>query len=142
MVESYKQMFNENPPSKANSPLDSNDHPEVNTSKFLDEDSIQQYQSLIGSMQWAISIGRFDIAVHVMSMSSFRTSPWRGHLNRAKCMVSYLYKFRLARYEYLPTSLIIQILRGLNMIRPSLSMVTYQRLSPRILPLLLEASSH
>jgi hypothetical protein len=28
------------------------------------------------------------------------------------------------------------------MIRPSLSMVTYQRLSPRILPLLLEASSH
>jgi hypothetical protein len=57
-------------------------------------------------------------------------------------MVSYLYKFRLARYEYLPTSLIIQMLRGLNMIGPSLSMVTYQRLSPRILPLLLEASSH
>jgi hypothetical protein len=73
MVESYKQMFNENPPSKANSPLDSNDHPEVDTSEFLDEDGIQQYQSLIGSMQWAISIGHFNIAVHVMSMSSFRT---------------------------------------------------------------------
>jgi hypothetical protein len=42
MVESYKQMFNEKPPSKANSPLDSNDHPEVDTSKFLDEDGIQQ----------------------------------------------------------------------------------------------------
>jgi hypothetical protein len=81
MVESYKQMLNENPLSKANSPLDSNDHPEVNTSKFLDEDGIQQYQSLIGSMQWAISIGHFDIAVHVMSMSSFRTLPWRGHLD-------------------------------------------------------------
>jgi hypothetical protein len=50
-------MFNGNPPSKANSPLDSNDHPEVDASKFLDEDGIQQYQSLIGSMQWAISIG-------------------------------------------------------------------------------------
>jgi hypothetical protein len=37
VVESYKQMFNENPPSKANSPLDSNDHPEVDTSEFLDE---------------------------------------------------------------------------------------------------------
>ena len=97
MVESYKQMFNENPPSKANSPLDSNDHPEVDTSKFLDEDGIQQYQSLIGSMQWAISIGHFDIAVHVMSMSSFRTSPRRGHLDRAKCMVGYLSKFRLAK---------------------------------------------
>jgi hypothetical protein len=44
-------MFNQNAPSKANSPLDSNDHPEVDTSEFLDEDSIQQYQSLIGSMQ-------------------------------------------------------------------------------------------
>jgi hypothetical protein len=92
-----KQMFNENPPSKANSPLDSNDHPEVDTSKFLDEDGIQQYQSLIGSMQWAISIGRFDIAVHVMSMSSFRTSPRREHLNWAKRMVGYLSKFWLAK---------------------------------------------
>jgi hypothetical protein len=81
MVESYKRMFNENPLSKANSLLDSNDHPEVDTSEFLDEDGIQQYQSLIGSMQWAISIGRVDIAVHVMSMSSFRTSPQHGHLN-------------------------------------------------------------
>jgi hypothetical protein len=81
MVESYKQMFNENPLSKADSPLDSNDHPEVDTSEFLDKDGIQQYQFLIGSMQWAISIGRFDIAVHVMSMSSFRTSPGRGHLD-------------------------------------------------------------
>jgi hypothetical protein len=43
MVELYKQMFNENPPSKANSLLDSNDHPEVNACKFLDEDGIQQY---------------------------------------------------------------------------------------------------
>jgi hypothetical protein len=77
MFESYKQMLNENPLSKANSPLDSNDHPEVDTSEFLDEDGIQQYQSLIGSMQWAISIGHFDITVHdVMSTSSFRTLPW------------------------------------------------------------------
>jgi hypothetical protein len=89
-------MFNGNPPSKANSPLDSNDHPEVDASKFLDEDGIQQYQSLIGSMQWAISIGHFDIAVHVMSMSSFKTSPRHGHLDQAKCMVGYLSKFRLA----------------------------------------------
>jgi hypothetical protein len=45
MVESYKRMFNENPPLKANSQLeDSNDHPEVDTSEFLDEDGIQKYQ--------------------------------------------------------------------------------------------------
>jgi hypothetical protein len=44
------------------------------------EDDIQKYQSLIGAMQWAISIGHFDIAVHVMMMSSFRASPCHGHL--------------------------------------------------------------
>jgi hypothetical protein len=90
-------MFNENPLAKANSRLDSHDHLEVNTSEFLDEDGIQQYQSLIGSMQWAISIGHFDIAFHVMSMSSFRTSPRRGHLDQAKLMVGYLSKLRHAK---------------------------------------------
>jgi hypothetical protein len=60
--------------------LESNDHPEIDSSEFLDEEDIQKYQSLIGAMQWAISIGRFDIAVNVMTMSSFRASPRHGHL--------------------------------------------------------------
>jgi hypothetical protein len=59
--------------------LESSDHPEIDSSKFLGEDDIQKYQSLIGAMQWAISIGRFDIAVY-MTMSSFRASPHHGHL--------------------------------------------------------------
>jgi hypothetical protein len=57
--------------SRAKSPLDRKDHPETHTTKFLGEDSVQMYQSLIGSMQWAISIGCFHIAVHIMTMSSF-----------------------------------------------------------------------
>jgi hypothetical protein len=52
----------------------------IDSSEFLGEDDIQKYQSLIGAMQWAISIGCFDIAVHVMTMSSFRASPHHGHL--------------------------------------------------------------
>jgi hypothetical protein len=59
--------------------LESSDHPEIDSSKFLGEDDIQKYQSLIGAMQWAISIGHFDIAVY-MTMSSFRASPHHGHL--------------------------------------------------------------
>jgi hypothetical protein len=47
-------------------------------------------------MQWAISIGHFDIAVHAMMMSSFRASPRHGHLERVKCMVGYLSQFRFA----------------------------------------------
>jgi hypothetical protein len=75
MVDNYKQLFGESPSHHSQSPLESNDHPEIDSPKILGEDDIQKYQSLIGAMQWAISIGHFDIAVHVMTMSSFRASP-------------------------------------------------------------------
>jgi hypothetical protein len=96
MVDNYKWLFGKSPLHCSQSPLESNDHPEIDSSKFLSEDDIQKYQSLIGAMQWAISIGHFDIAVHVMTMSSFRASPRHGHLEWVKHMVGYLSKFRLA----------------------------------------------
>jgi hypothetical protein len=73
-------MFKNHPPSKDKSPLESNDHPKTDMMEFLSKQGIQMYQLLIGSMQWAISIGPFNIAVHVMSMSSFRVVSHRGHL--------------------------------------------------------------
>jgi hypothetical protein len=87
MVDNNKQLFGESPSHHSQSPLESNDHPEINSSEFLGEDDVQKYQSLIGAMQWAISIGCFDIAVHVMTMSSFRASPCHGHLECVKHMV-------------------------------------------------------
>jgi hypothetical protein len=101
MVDNYKQLFGEFHLHCSQSPLESNDHPEIDSPKFLSEDDIQKYQSLIGAMQWAISIGRFDIAVHVMTMSSFRASPHHGHLEQVKCMVGYLSKFRFAELHIL-----------------------------------------
>ena len=75
LVASYEKMFGEKPSAKMYSPLERGDHPELDDSELLDATGIQQYQSLIGSLQWAISLGRFDIATAVMSMSSFRTLP-------------------------------------------------------------------
>jgi hypothetical protein len=60
----------------------------------LDDDGIQQYQSLIGALQWTISLGRFDIATAVMSMSSFRVAPRMGHLERLKRICGYLSKMK------------------------------------------------
>ena len=42
-------------------PLDTNNHPELETTAFCNEDDKEKYQSLIGSMQWAVSLGRFDL---------------------------------------------------------------------------------
>ena len=68
---SYEKMFGEKPRAKMYSPLEKGDHPELDDTELLDATGIQQYQSLIGSLQWAILLGRFDIAMAVMSMSSF-----------------------------------------------------------------------
>jgi len=75
LAASYEKMFGEKPSAKMYSPLEKGDHPELDDSELLDAEGIQQYQSLIGSLQWAISLGRFDIATAVMSMSSFRVLP-------------------------------------------------------------------
>ena len=71
LAASYEKMFGEKPSAKMYSPLEKGDHPELDDSELLDAEGVQQYQSLIGSLQWAISLGRFDIATAVMSMSSF-----------------------------------------------------------------------
>jgi hypothetical protein len=94
LVLQYKSMFGESPSTRVTSPLEKNDHPELDTSPLLDEDGISQYQSLIGAMQWTITLGRFDIAVHVVTMSSFRVAPRVGHLDRLKRMVGYLAKMK------------------------------------------------
>jgi hypothetical protein len=56
----------------------------MDDSPFLRQDETQQFQSLIGAMQWAVLIGRLDIATAVISLSSFCAMPRRGHLERAK----------------------------------------------------------
>ena len=69
----WEHRFGSKP--KITSPLVKGDHPEIDALAFLDEKGIQQYQSLIGQLQWAISLGRFDISVVVMTMSTFRSAP-------------------------------------------------------------------
>jgi hypothetical protein len=100
MIDTYVQLHGEKP-RKALSSLEQNDHPEIDDSPFLGQDETQQFQSLIGAMQWAVSIGRLDIATAVMSLSSFRAMPRRGHLKRAKRIYGYLQKMKEARIRVL-----------------------------------------
>ena len=89
ILESYERMFMEKP-RKSRPPLEGGDHPELDTSELCDEHQTKQFQTLIGQLQWLLSLGRFDIAVHVMSLSRFRAQPRKGHLDRAKRIVGYL----------------------------------------------------
>ena len=86
----YEKMFDCTPKQSHKTPLEKNDHPELDETPFLNEQGITHYQSLIGGMQWVVTIGRFDLATSVMTMSRFRAAPREGHLKRARRMVGYL----------------------------------------------------
>ena len=75
LIAGYEHMFGEKPRMNCYSPLEKGDHPELDDSELLDATGTQHYLSLIGMLQWSISIGQLDIATAVMTMSSFRAAP-------------------------------------------------------------------
>ena len=89
ILESYERMFKEKP-RKSRPPLEEGDYPELHTPELCDEHQTNQFQTLVGQLQWLISLGHFDIAVHVISLSRFRAQPRKGHLDRTKRIVGYL----------------------------------------------------
>ena len=106
ILESYEKTFGEKP-KKSKTPLVGGDHPESDTSEFCNQDQIKQYQTIVGQLIWLSGLGRFDIAVHVMTMSRFRQQPRIGHLERLKKVVGYLanlphgaLRFRLHEPDY------------------------------------------
>jgi hypothetical protein len=95
MIETYRRMFQQMPKAYT-SPLEKGDNPELDSSEELGPDDTKTYQSLIGALQWAVTLGRLDIATAVMTMSSFRANPRRGHLERLKRIYGYLSKMSQA----------------------------------------------
>src|SRR5512145_959840 len=76
MIAEYEQIFGRKP-KPASSPLTKGDHPELDDTEELDLAGVSIYQSLIGSCQWVIQIGRLDITTAVMTMLRFRAAQTR-----------------------------------------------------------------
>ena len=89
MLMAYEKLFGEIPPEFSH-PMEEGDHPEIDLTPLLDPNGIRLYQSLIGALQWAVTLGRFDIHIGVTTMSSFRVAPHEGHLARLKRMYGFL----------------------------------------------------
>jgi len=89
MMSQYQVLFGTQP-KKYWSPLEPNDHPELDNSELCNQEEITKYQSLIGALQWAISLGKFDIFTAVMTLSRFRVAPRKGHIERAQRIYGYV----------------------------------------------------
>ena len=75
-------------------PLEKCDHPGLDTSKCAHQDGIQKCQSLIGFIQWAVSLGTLDFNAAVVTLAFVRAELREGHLDRSRRVVSYLVKFK------------------------------------------------
>jgi len=95
----YERLFGEKP-RRSRAPMDPNAHPELDQSEFLDDEQTKIYQSLIGAAQWAISLGRIDVCVHVMTLGSFRAKPRKGHMDAIKKFYGYLCRMKDATIRY------------------------------------------
>ena len=87
-------MFGEKP-KKTRTPLVAGDHPENDLSDFCNQDQIKEFQTIVGQLVWLSGPGRFDIAVHAMTMSRSRQ-----HLERLKRIIGYLAKFPHGRLRF------------------------------------------
>ena len=66
MLETYEYTLGSKP-KKARPPLEESDHPELDTSELSNDEQIRQYQTLIGQLMWAVTLGRLNIAASVMT---------------------------------------------------------------------------
>jgi len=85
----YENTFNQKP-KPSSSPLERNDHPELDALEEVVADVITQYQSMIGALQWTISLSRFDICTAIMTLLCFHIAPWQGHIDHIKHVYGYL----------------------------------------------------
>lgn len=72
-------------------PFDPDYHAELDDSPLLDPDGISKYRSIIGSLNWILTLGHFDIAYSLSTLSRYNMAPRQGHMEALKQVLGYLY---------------------------------------------------
>ena len=67
-------------PKRCITPLKDGYRPETDCTGELKKDGVQFYQEIVGSLRWAIEIGKIDILLETSLMSSHLALPREGHL--------------------------------------------------------------
>ena len=72
-------------------------HPAVDESTELDLDGINTYQELTIVLMWEIEIGRVDILLEVVLLSTHLTMPRKGHLGQVYHIFGYMNQSSIRR---------------------------------------------
>ena len=63
-----------------NNLFDSNYHPKQDTSSLYTPQEQAYYRSLIGSANWCVTLGRYNIAYATSTLAQYSIAPRKGHL--------------------------------------------------------------
>ena len=90
-------------PTRADTPLKASYRPELDVSPELDTANAAYYQSLIGVLRWIVELGRMDVCLEVLMMSSHIALPREGHLKALLQIFAYLKKHHNTEMVYDPS---------------------------------------
>ena len=79
------------------SPMSDQYRPELDDSDLCDEENISKYRSLVGSANWVITLGRFDVAYAVNTLAKYMSAPRTGHFKAMLRVFGYLLKYPKGR---------------------------------------------
>ena len=65
-------------------------HQELDETKLCPPEVISKYRSLIGSANWIITLGHFDILFATNLLARYCSAPRMGHYYAAQCIFGYL----------------------------------------------------
>ena len=85
------------------SPMAKEYHPEEDNTPLLDNIGISKYRSLIGTGNWIITLGRFDVFYAINTLSRYSATPQEGHLKAMMRVFGYLDAFPNGRIIIDPT---------------------------------------
>ena len=78
---------------KYHTPFSEDYHPELEMSELLSPPEISKFKSLIGSGNWLITLGRFDIQYAISTLSQYSMAPRKGHMVALQRVFGYLYRY-------------------------------------------------
>ena len=83
-----------------NNPMDPNFHPEMDDSNFLVGDDVTKYRMMVGSLNWLVTLGRYDIHYAVSTLARHMMIPRQGHMHAMKRLFGYLHQNHCFAIKY------------------------------------------
>ena len=68
LKETYVRLSHTEPSKGLTTHIEKKDHPELDTSEILEGQEVNHYLTMVGQLQWLITLGRFDIQAQVICL--------------------------------------------------------------------------